>query len=441
VSARDERRDEVRGERRDDELVERDARVLWHPYTQHGVERDPLPVVRAAGAWLELADGRRVLDAISSWWACLHGHAHPRISSAIAEQARTLDHVLFAGATHAPAVELAERLLALAPRGLARVFFSDDGSTAVEVALKIAAQAWVQRGEPQRTVFVALEGGYHGDTFGAMSAGDPEPFFRPFAPFLFAVRRVPPDAARLEDALAELGPRAAGVIVEPLVQGAAGMRMHSAEFLRAARALCDRHALPLIADEVMTGFGRTGALFACARAGVAPDLLCLGKGLTGGTLPLAATLATQELFEAFLHHERARFLAHGHTFTANPIACAAALASLELCRLEDVPARLERIGAEIERGLAELGDDARVLELRRTGGIVALELAVEPGDHAGYASALAPELRHRALEHGVLLRPLGNVLYALPPACLTDGECALVAATMRALVRGLVRSR
>ena len=418
-----------------EELVRRDARVLWHPYTQHALERELVAVVRAQGAWLELADGRRLLDAISSWWACLHGHAHPRITAAIAEQARALDHVLFAGATHAPAVELAERLLTVAPRGLARVFYSDDGSTAVEVALKMVAQAWAQRGEPQRTVFVALECAYHGDTFGAMAAGDPEPFFRAFAPFLFAVRRVPPDAERLAAELETLGARAAGVIVEPLVQGAAGMRMHASEFLRAARALCDRHGLPLIADEVMTGFGRTGALFACGRAGITPDLLCLGKGLTGGTLPLAATLATEALFEAFLHHERTRFFPHGHTFTANPIACAAALASLELCRVDDVPARLERIGAAIERGLAPLRGDARVLELRRTGGIVALELAVPAGERAGYGSSLALELRERALARGVLLRPLGNVLYALPPACVTDGECAEIAATMSALVR------
>ena len=418
-----------------EELVRRDARVLWHPYTQHALERELVAVVRAQGARLELADGRRLLDAISSWWACLHGHAHPRITAAIAEQARALDHVLFAGATHAPAVELAERLLTVAPRGLARVFYSDDGSTAVEVALKMVAQAWAQRGEPQRTVFVALECAYHGDTFGAMAAGDPEPFFRAFAPFLFAVRRVPPDAERLAAELETLGARAAGVIVEPLVQGAAGMRMHASEFLRAARALCDRHGLPLIADEVMTGFGRTGALFACGRAGITPDLLCLGKGLTGGTLPLAATLATEALFEAFLHHERTRFFPHGHTFTANPIACAAALASLELCRVDDVPARLERIGAAIERGLAPLRGDARVLELRRTGGIVALELAVPAGERAGYGSSLALELRKRALARGVLLRPLGNVLYALPPACVTDGECAEIAATMSALVR------
>jgi adenosylmethionine---8-amino-7-oxononanoate aminotransferase len=416
------------------ELVARDARVLWHPYTQHGLEHEPLAVVGAHGAWLELAGGRRVLDAISSWWACLHGHGHPRIVEAIARQARTLDHVLFAGATHEPGVRLAEELLALAPRGLARVFYSDDGSTAVEVALKMVAADWQRRGEARRTVFVALEGAYHGDTFGAMAAGDPEPFFRAFAPFLFEVRRVPARTERLAEALEELGPRAAGFLVEPLVQGAAGMRMHAPAFLRAARELCTRHGLPLIADEVMTGFGRTGALFACQRAEIEPDLLCLGKGLTGGTLPLAATLVREELFRSFLDGERTRFFPHGHTFTGNPIACAAALASLELCREERVPERLERIGARIAAALAPLAGDARVRELRRLGGIVALDL-VAPEGAQGYGSAMGLELRREALARGVLLRPLGNVLYALPPACLDEDECALVAEVMTALVR------
>jgi adenosylmethionine-8-amino-7-oxononanoate aminotransferase len=410
--------------------------VLWHPYTQHALEREPLAVVRAAGAWLELADGRRVLDAISSWWACLHGHGHPRLVAAIAEQARTLDHVLFAGATHEPAVRLAEKLLELAPAGLTRAFYSDDGSTAVEVALKMAAQAWVHAGQPQRTIFVALEGAYHGDTFGAMSAGDPRPFFEPYAPFLFGVRRIPPDAERLEAVLDELGERAAGLIVEPLIQGAAGMRTYDAGFLRAARELTSTRGLYLIADEVMTGFGRTGALFACQKAGIAPDLLCLAKGLTGGTLPLAVTLASEHVFGAFLHPERARFFPHGHTYSANPIACAAALASLELCREQDLPARFEAIGRRIERGLDELRGDGRVLELRRLGGIVALELAPRAGDAAGYHARLALELRARAIERGVLLRPLGNVLYALPPACLTDAECDRIVEVCLELVTG-----
>jgi adenosylmethionine-8-amino-7-oxononanoate aminotransferase len=421
---------------RAEELVARDARVLWHPYTQHGLEREPLPVVRAEGAWLELADGRRVLDAISSWWACLHGHGHPPIVAAIARQARELDHVLFAGATHEPAVRLAEELVALAPPGLTRVFYSDDGSTAVEVALKMVAQAWHERGESRRTAFVALQGAYHGDTFGAMAAGDPEPFFRAFEPFLFAVLRVPPAAQALEAALATLGPRAAGVIVEPLVQGAAGMRLYAPEFLRAARTLCTHAGVPLIADEVFTGFGRTGTLFACQQANVAPDLLCLGKGLTGGTLPLAATLATEDLFARFLHHERTRFFPHGHTFTANPIACAAALASLESCRTDDVPARLAEVGARIARELAPLAHDPRVAELRHLGGIVALELASSAGAPGGYGSQRTLELRRRALEQGVLLRPLGNVLYAVPPACMSAEECALIAQVMADLVGG-----
>lgn len=418
-------------------LVERDARVCWHPYTQHGLERDPLPVVGAHGAWLELADGRRILDGISSWWATLHGHGHPRLVRAIAEQAARLDHVLFAGATHEPAVRLAEELVLLAPPGLARVFYSDDGSTAVEVALKLVLQAWVQRGEPQRTVFVALEGAYHGDTFGAMSAGDPEPFFRPFAPFLFRVSRIRPRAEELERALRELGPRAAGLIVEPLVQGAAGMRLYPSEFLRAARELCTRAGVPLVADEVLTGFGRTGALFACGRAGVAPDVLCLGKGLTGGMLPLAATLATEELFDRFRSTERGHFLAHGHTFTANPIACAAALASLALVREAETPERLERIGASLADLLAPLRTHARVRELRRLGGIVALELTPDSGGDVGYHSSLGPRLRAVALEHGVLLRPLGNVLYALPPACLEPEEIALLARALQACVAAL----
>jgi adenosylmethionine-8-amino-7-oxononanoate aminotransferase len=416
------------------ELQARDRACLWHPYTQHGLDAEPLAVAGAQGALLELADGRTLIDAISSWWATLHGHGHPAIAAAIARQAQALDHVLFAGVTHAPAVELAEALLAAAPPGLARVFFSDDGSTAVEAALKMAYQRWVHLGEPERSVFVALEGGYHGDTFGAMSVGDPDPFFRAYAPLLFSVRRVPPAAHALESALAELGRRACAVIVEPLVQGAAGMRMHPPDFLRAARAACDRHGVPLIADEVMTGFGRTGALFACGKAGITPDLLCLAKGLTGGTLPLAATLASAEIYAAFRSQDRARTFFHGHTFTASPIGCAAALASLRLIREEDTPEKLDLLGARIEAALADLRSHAQVRELRRTGGIVALELRPPAGTEAGYLSSLGPRLRAAAIELGVLLRPLGGVIYAMPPACTSAPEADLIASAMRALV-------
>ncbi len=419
------------------DLTKRDAAHSWHPYTQHGVDRDPLPVVGAHKATLVLEDGRELIDAISSWWACLHGHGTPELVAAMHAQAETLDHVLFAGATHEPAVRLAEELIAVAPGGLNRVFYSDNGSTAVEVALKMAYHAQVHAGEPERTVFLALEGSYHGDTFGAMAISDRVPFFEPYEPFLFDVRRVPPDADALCAALAENEGRVAALVVEPLVQGAAGMRMHDASFLRAAREACTAAGAFFIADEVMTGFGRTGALFACERASVSPDLMCIAKGITGGMIPLAATLATERLFEAFLHTDRSRFFPHGHTWTANPIACAVALASLELCRANDVPARLSAIGTRIANGVADLAHDERVLDLRSLGGIVALDLQPPAGEATGYLASIAPKLRAAAVERGVLLRPLGNVLYAIPPACTTDGECDTIARVMCELVRGL----
>jgi adenosylmethionine-8-amino-7-oxononanoate aminotransferase len=419
-----------------DELLRRDAARAWHPWTQHGAEGPPLPVVAASGATLSLADGREVIDAISSWWTCLHGHGHPRLVAALERQARALDHVLFAGATHEPAVALAEALVEAAPREpggepLTRVFFSDDGSTAVEVALKIAWQSFAARGETRRR-FLALEHGYHGDTFGAMSAGDPDPFFAPYAPLLFEVERVPAEAEAIERALARGG--VAALLIEPLVQGAGGMLLHGPELLRRARAATRKAGALLIADEVMTGFGRTGTLFACEQAAIAPDLLCLAKGLTSGMLPLAATLATEELFAAFVSSDRRRLFAHGHSMTASPIGCAVALESLRLARETEAPARLDAIGARIERGLAPLRSDSRVVNLRRCGGIVAFDLATPSAASSGYFSGLAPRLRAAALEQGVLLRPLGNVVYALPPACTTDVQCDRIAAAMRALV-------
>ena len=411
---------------------ERDARVLWHPYTQHGLETSMLPVVAARGARLVLEDGREVLDAISSWWTSLHGHGHPRLVEAMRRQVETLDHVLFAGCTHPPAVELAEGLVREAPDGLTRVFYSDNGSTAVEVALKIAYQSFLHRGEPERREFVALDGAYHGDTFGAMAVGEREPFFTPFEPLLFRVRRARATAESVEAALTELGGAAAGVILEPLVQGAAGMVMHDVELVRAVRAACDRHGVPMIADEVMVGFGRTGSLFACRKAGVSPDLLCLAKGLSGGVFPVSATLATEALFEDFLSSDRSRTFFHGHSFTANPVGCAIGVVSLELCLEEDVPGRLDAIGARIESSLAPRLDPARATHLRRTGGIVAFDLAV-PADDAGYLSTRTQRLREEAIARGVLLRPLGHVLYAMPPAATTDEDCDRIADAMVAL--------
>jgi adenosylmethionine-8-amino-7-oxononanoate aminotransferase len=416
-------------------LLERDARVSWHPYTQHALEDPPLPVAAARGTTLVLEDGRELLDGISSWWACLHGHGREELVEAMERQGRELDHVLFAGTTHEPAVRLAEALADVAPAGLSRTFYSDNGSTAVEIALKMAFQRHVHAGEPQRRVFVALEGSYHGDTFGAMSVGDPDPFFLPFAPLLFRAERVRPVLGAIPQALERLGASAAGVLVEPLLQGAAGMRMYPAEVLREARAACDAAGLPLIADEVLTGFGRAGALFACQRADVAPDLMAVAKGLTGGSMPLAATLATEEVYESFLSEDRSRAFFHGHTFTAHPIGCAVALAALEINRREDTPARLEAIGGRIEARLREhLADRADALDLRRLGGVVALDLPPPEGEGAGYLVSHGLRLRREAIARGVLLRPLGNVLYAMPPASATGAECERIADVMAELV-------
>ncbi|MEC7583279.1 MAG: adenosylmethionine--8-amino-7-oxononanoate transaminase [Planctomycetota bacterium] len=415
-----------------DDLLGRDRRVLWHPYTQHGLNEEPLAVVGAQGSKLRLADGSEVIDAISSWWTCLHGHAHPRLLEAMQRQAATLDHVLFAGCTHEAAVALAEKLVEITPERLTRVFFSDNGSTAVEVALKMVAQRWVHLGESQRQVFVALEGGYHGDTFGAMSVGMRDPLFAAFEPWLFEVRQVPARAPDLAAALAELGDRAAAVILEPLVQGAAGMAMHDEAFVRAVREHCDRHGIPMIADEVMTGFGRTGSLFACQRAEVSPDLMCLSKGLTGGVFPLAVTLASEQTFGAFLSEDPGRTFFHGHTFTAHPIGCAAAQASIDLCAEDGVVDRLDAIGARIEAGLGSARDDDGIADLRRTGNVVALELCAERRD---YLSDRLRSARRRSIEKGVLLRPLGNVVYALPPVCVTDEECDRIVDAMLHVIR------
>ena len=419
------------------DLIARDKRALWHPYTQHRVEAPPLAVVSAKDAVLVLEDGREIIDGISSWWTCLHGHGHPRLIEAMARQAAKLDHVLFAGATHEPAVALSQDLLRCAPKNMTRVFYSDNGSTAVEVALKIAFQSWLQRDEPQRTTFVALEHAYHGDTLGAMSVGDPNPFFAAYAPLCFRVLRAPATPEGVADALERGGRTIAGLIVEPLVQGAGGMLMHDLEVLRSWRTSCTQHGVPLIADEVMVGFGRTGSLFACNKAQVLPDLLCLAKGLAGGMLPLAATLSTEALYDLFLSDQRSRMFMHGHSFTANPIACAVGLESLKMCIEIQIRAQFEKIGTRIKLQLGALAaDNEHVIELRRTGGIVAIELRPPEGEGTHYFSGMAPKLRAAALERGVLLRPLGNVLYAMPPACTTNEQCDKIARVMAELATG-----
>ncbi len=403
-------------------LSDRDRKVVWHPYTQHGLGLPLLPVVRAEGAWLHLEDGRRILDAISSWWVNLHGHGHPALARALAGQARELDHVLRAGATHEPAVLLAETLVAaVQARGtsLSRVFYSDDGSTAVEVALKMAWQWGLQTGRtPSR--FLALEGGYHGDTLGAMAVGAHSGMHEPFAPLLPPVDFVPPgDVPALEAALAAGGH--AAMILEPMVQGTAGMRMHSADYLRDVQRLCRQHGVLLILDEVFSGFYRTGPCFAFEHAGVSPDLLCLSKGLTGGTLPLAVTLSTESVYEAFLSTDRRRAFLHGHSYTGNPIGCAVALASWALLHEAGAAEARERIASRTRAHVAQLGG-------RSLGTIGAVDLTA--GD---YFSDLALRLQRAALERGVLLRPLGPVLYSVPPYCTTEAEVDLIYEVVAAL--------
>ncbi len=410
-----------------------DRAHVWHPYTQMQTAPAPLPVVRAEGVWLELADGRRILDGISSWWVNLFGHNHPRLNAALAAQAACLEQVIFAGFTHEPAARLAAELVALAPAGLTRVFFSDDGSTAVEVAMKMAVQQWRHRGEARRRLFVALDHAYHGDTFGAMAAGGDAVFHGAFADLLCEVRRAPVPAcesevgaalAALEALLDQSDGEVAAVIVEPIVQGAGGMRIHPPSFLRGVRAAALARGLPLIADEIFTGFGRTGRMFACEHAGIAPDLLCLSKGLTGGYLPLAATLASDEIYAAFLSQDRGRAFFHGHSYTANALACAVARASLELVAETQCLGRVAELQRLFARRLAVISALPGVARVRGLGALAVVELEPPAGDReSGYLDARGPRLAQEFLDRGVLLRPLGNVVYFLPPYAITDDEC------------------
>lgn len=422
-----------------DDLLARDARHLWHPFTQARTAGPPLPVVAAEGSWLILADGRRVFDGISSWWTNLHGHAHPRIAAAIAAQAARLDHVHFAGCTHPPAVEVAERLLALAPRGLSRVFFSDDGSTAVEVALKMALQYQAQRGGARRTGYIAFEHAYHGDTVGALSVGDASVFASPFGPLTFPVARAPtPTALRdggadaddverclaaLDALLARHAGQVAAVILEPMLQAAGGMRLHPADFVAGVARRTRAAGALFIADEVMTGLGRTGRPFAVDHAEMTPDLLCVAKGLSGGALPLAATLATAEVYDAFLADDPRQAFLHGHSYTANPIACAAAATSLALLDTQGTSERIEALAEVHGHRLAALARHPAVAAVRSLGTLGVVEIAAPAGtDARSYFAGAAREVAARMLSRGVLVRPLGPVVYLLPPYSTTKVE-------------------
>jgi adenosylmethionine-8-amino-7-oxononanoate aminotransferase len=399
------------------DLAAADRSYLWHPFTQQRgwAAEDPVVIERGEGTDLLDVDGNRYIDGVSSLWCNVHGHAHPRIDAAIREQLGKVAHSTMLGLSHRPAIELARRLVELAPPGLTRVFYSDSGSTATEIALKMAFQYWRQRGEDRRR-FVALRMGYHGDTIGSVSVGGIDLFHSLYEPLLFdTVRAEPGDIDDMRRQLEENAGEVAAVIMEPLVQGAAGMLMHPPGYLRAVRELCDSHDVLLIVDEVATGFGRTGRMFACEHEGVAPDLLCLAKGITGGYLPLAATLASERIYEGFLgEHEEFRTFFHGHTYTGNPLACAAGIASLDVFEEERT---LERLGGRMEL-LAELLEPvaahALVSEVRRCGFMVGIELVPYP---------LPVRIGHRvtleARRRGAIVRPLGDVIVLMPPLSIS----------------------
>lgn len=394
--------------------------TVWHPFTQHALG-EPIPLVeRAEGACLHTADGRRVIDAISSWWVITHGHCHPRIVAAIREQAEKLDQMIFAGWTHEPAETLAAGLVELLPGGLPHVFFSDSGSTAVEVALKMALGYWHNRGIGRHRILV-LEHSYHGDTIGAMSVGARGVFNRAYGPLLFDVGTIPFPTSNNEqatlDAL-EAACRAydvAAFIVEPLLLGAGGMLVYSPATLREMHAICARHGVLFIADEVMTGWGRTGTLLACEQAGVTPDILCLAKGLTGGSVPLAVTLASKAIYDAHYSADRTRTFYHSSSFTANPLSCAAAVANLAIWREEPVAERIARLGERQQAGLEKLRATDGIAGVRRCGTVLALDYEVPA---SGYLSELGPRLLAFFRERDMLVRPLGNTAYLMPPYCI-----------------------
>jgi adenosylmethionine-8-amino-7-oxononanoate aminotransferase len=408
------------------DLLARDRAAVWHPFTQSGMEQDMLDISRAKGASLFLTSGEELLDGISSWWCNIHGHGHPALVQAATRQFETLDHVLFAGCTHEPAVQLAERILEITPGELSKVFYSDNGSTAVEVALKMAVQWWFNRGE-RRSTILALEDSYHGDTFGAMAAGARGLFTKPFDPMLFEVKHISTQCSQADlDLVEELcrTKQLAAFIFEPLVQGAGGMRMYSPEVLNRYTEICKQYGVLCIADEVMTGFGRTGPLFASSTLSAPPDIVCLSKGLTNGSVPLAITACTEAVFQGFISADHSRTFFHGHTYTGNPIAAAIALASLELSVSDDCTEARNRIHKAHIACANRLRSVPGVTSVRATGTILAFDVS-ESGNR-GYVSSI----RDRALKFfrnkAVLLRPLGNVVYCMPPYCITEAELARI---------------
>lgn len=399
---------------------------IWHPFTQHALLSQSICIEKAQGTYLFSSENRVIIDAISSWWVVTHGHCHPRIVDAVQKQGAKLDQIIFAGFSHEPAEILAMRLLKHVREPLEYVFYSDSGSTSIEVALKMAIGFWEHKGSPRKKI-VALEGGYHGDTFGAMSAGGRGIYNRLYEPFLFDVLHLPfPEEGNeeftfsvLDNVLSQYSNDIAAFIFEPLIQGAAGMRFYSPQVLKTLTDKCRKHGILLIADEVMTGFGRTGTMFACDQAGFTPDLLCLSKGLTAGFLPMGATIASREIYSAFYHKDRGKMFFHSTSFTGNPLACAAAAESLRIWEEEPVKERISSINRAYEVAFARFSKRDDVLNLRAMGCIFAFEVQ---DNHVGYLSSLQPKLYDLMLSCNVLLRPIGNTVYILPPYCVSKDD-------------------
>ena len=417
-------------------LSERDRKIIWHPFTQEKNAPLPLAIKKAKGLYLYDDEGNTYMDLISSWWVNIHGHAHPEIADAIYEQAKNLEHVIFAGLTHEPAVQLCENLKTILPPQLTRFFFSDNGSTAVEVAIKMAYQFWYNNGERQRTTFISLSGGYHGDTFGAMSVGYASGFHNQFKELLFDVFSIPfpetwnddPDVQKkeeysinvLSDFLRAHHEKVVALICEPLVQGAAGMRMCRIEYLTKIIKLIKSYNILIIFDEVMTGFGRTGKYFATEYLiDIKPDIICLSKGLTGGFMPMSLTVSTESIYEAFLAENFTKALAHGHSYTANPLGCAAAIASFKLLTDNKTQSAINSITNSHKRFLSNMPQSNFIKSQRMLGTIVAFNLGDTKNN---YEYKLTSVLKQRYLEVGMLIRPLGNTIYLMPPYCITAQE-------------------
>ena len=404
-------------------LAERDQAVIWHPYTQMQDALSPVPIVRGEGPYLFDEDGKKYLDAVSSWWVNIHGHAHPYIAEKVAQQLRTLEHVIFAGFTHPAAVELAEQLLKIIPGNQSRVFYSDNGSTAVEVALKMCFQYWKNIGQ-SRTRVLAFQNSYHGDTFGAMSVSSRSEFTKPFEQLLFDVEFIDTpnkqNIGRLKEQLSALSSQLSAFIFEPLVQGAGGMIMHDAQLLDELLSHCKKESILTIADEVMTGFGRTGKLFASDHLKTQPDVMCFSKGLTGGTMALGVTTCISKIYEGFLSEDKLKTFFHGHSFTANPIACSAALASMDILLRPETMQSIIRISDKHRLFAQKITQHPKVRTHRQTGTIFAIEW--ETGDNTSYFNRLRDDLYNFFLKEGVILRPLGNIIYIMPPYCITDDQ-------------------